>query len=98
MNASTSLSLFKPVYEDTFDTIEEFILSTLYDEWKYFMETEDNYFNHNQIEGIQRSIKIRSKKLDELISQDLVRLVSKEIISSHTVKIIKIERIELHNK
>ena len=69
------MGLFKPVYEDTFDTIEEFILSSLYDEWKYFMETEDNYFNHNQIEGIQRSIKIRSKKLDELISQDLVRLV-----------------------
>lgn len=37
---------FRPTYEDTFDQIEEFLLVALYDEWKLFMETEENYFNH----------------------------------------------------
>lgn len=39
-------SIFIPTYEDTFDAIEEFLLITLYDDWKVFMETEENFFNH----------------------------------------------------
>lgn len=51
-NAKTSLvslkanSVFIPTYEDTFDAIEEFLLLSLYDDWKIFMETEENYFKH----------------------------------------------------
>lgn len=73
--SSASTSSFKPVYEDTFDSIEEFIANELYDEWKFFMETEDSYFNHNQIENIERSLKIRSKKIDEMIRDGLIRVV-----------------------
>lgn len=39
-------SVYRPVYEDTFDAIEEFLLVSLYDEWKVLMETEENFFNH----------------------------------------------------
>ena len=35
----------RPVYEDTFNTIEEFLLISLYDDWKVFMQTEASYFN-----------------------------------------------------
>lgn len=51
-SAKTSLvslkanSVFIPTYEDTFDAIEEFLLLSLYDDWKVFMETEENFFNH----------------------------------------------------
>lgn len=44
-NINTS-STFKPVYEDTFDSIEEFLLLSLYDDWKVFIETETGYFRH----------------------------------------------------
>jgi hypothetical protein len=105
----TAASVFQSVYEDTFDSIEEFLLLALYDEWKAFMETEDSYFNHvciyflynyyfnlikplhlcfalfnhfsfvkNIINSIERSIRIRSKKLDELIKQGLVKIVGQK--------------------
>ncbi len=44
-NINTS-STFKPVYEDTFDSIEEFLLLSLYDDWRVFIETEKGYFRH----------------------------------------------------
>lgn len=44
--AKTATSEFRPTYEDTFDSIEEFLLNSLYDEWKLFMGAEENYFNH----------------------------------------------------
>lgn len=36
----------KPTYEDTFDSVEEFLLNSLFPEWKAFMENEEKYFNH----------------------------------------------------
>ena len=45
-NAIGQLSTFKPVYEDTFNPIEEFLLISLYDEWKVFMETEEKFFKN----------------------------------------------------
>lgn len=36
----------RPTYEDTFDSIEEFLLNSLFGEWKAFMDAEENYFNH----------------------------------------------------
>lgn len=36
----------KPTYEDTFDAIEEFLLNSLFAEWKEFMDAEEKYFNH----------------------------------------------------
>lgn len=40
------VSFFKPVYEDTFNSVEEFLLISLYDEWRVFMEAEETYFKH----------------------------------------------------
>lgn len=70
-------SVFKPVYEDTFDSIEEFLLLSLFEEWKSFLETEKGYFRHNEIESIERSINIRSKELDDLLDRDQVRMLDK---------------------
>lgn len=39
-------SPFRPTYEDTFDLIEEFLLVSLYDDWKSFIEAEETYFSH----------------------------------------------------
>ena len=35
----------KPLYEDTFDLIEEFLSDSLFDEWKAFVQTENDFFN-----------------------------------------------------
>ncbi len=35
-----------PVYEDTFNFVEEFLINILYDDWKVFIETEKSFFNH----------------------------------------------------
>ncbi len=37
---------FRPTYEDTFDIIEEFLLVSLYDDWTFFMQTEEKFFRH----------------------------------------------------
>ncbi|CAF0779308.1 unnamed protein product [Brachionus calyciflorus] len=84
-NPKTSLvsikanSIFIPTYEDTFDAIEEFLLVTLFDDWKNFIETEENFFSHNEFENIERTINIKSKKIDELIEQGLLRMVPKSM-------------------
>jgi hypothetical protein len=46
VNSINTSSTFKPVYEDTFDSIEEYLLLSLYDDWKVFIETETGYFRH----------------------------------------------------
>ncbi|RNA26889.1 regulator of G- signaling 22 [Brachionus plicatilis] len=63
-------SVFIPTYEDTFDAIEEFLLLSLYDDWK------------NEIENIERSINIKSRKIDELIEQGLLKISPKSINSN----------------
>jgi len=40
------MEAFKPVYEDTFNSIEEFLLVSLYDEWKIFVENEEAIFKN----------------------------------------------------
>ena len=40
------VSTFRPVYEDTLNPVEEFLLISLYDDWKMFMEAEESYFKH----------------------------------------------------
>lgn len=48
--ASNSLEKYlNPTYEDTFDSIEEFILDSLFTEWKSFIEEEEKYFSHVRI-------------------------------------------------
>ncbi len=37
---------FRPVYEDTLNSVEEFLLISLYDDWKMFMEVEESFFKH----------------------------------------------------
>lgn len=40
------VSYFKPVYEDTFISIEEYLLVSLYDDWRAFMEVEESFYNN----------------------------------------------------
>jgi hypothetical protein len=40
-----SLMIERPLYEDTFDIIDDFLCECLFDEWKNFVQTENTYFN-----------------------------------------------------
>ncbi len=46
IGAANYMEAFKPVYEDTFNSIEEFLLVSLYDEWKIFVENEEAIFKN----------------------------------------------------
>jgi hypothetical protein len=45
VNTSSS-SNRPPVYEDTFNSVEEYLINILYDDWKVFFDTEKSFFNH----------------------------------------------------
>ena len=46
IGAGNFVSFFKPVYEDTFINIEEYLLVSLYDDWRAFMEVEESFYNN----------------------------------------------------
>jgi hypothetical protein len=46
IGAGNYVSHFKPVYEDTFIAIEEYLLVSLYDDWRAFMEAEESFYNN----------------------------------------------------